>query len=131
MQAPKSMTRMEQPPQSCAKLIHHLENLARNSMLQSKATKNQIANYKEKQYPFVTISWDESHSLMELHPLVHHPTDADVQVTQTKESWTVYGELLNALNKLSGLKVHSLFLSTTGKISDFLPVKRIQQDPSK
>ena len=60
--------------------------------------------------PMVILALDEAHSL----------TD----VVDPQESWTAFSELRRALRSLNEYRLFSLFLSTTGKMSQFTSAKK-------
>ena len=65
--------------------------------------------------PIVVLAFDEAHTT--------------TQQCQAGEEWSVFNELCHTVQWLHGLPLFSLFLSTTGKISQFTPA--IEEDLSK
>ncbi|KAL0953497.1 hypothetical protein HGRIS_014924 [Hohenbuehelia grisea] len=64
--------------------------------------------------PRVLLSFDESHDLTE----VHKATNVDPY------PWSAFGELRATLRALNNCSVFSIFLSTTGRFSQFTPLSR-------
>jgi hypothetical protein len=66
--------------------------------------------------PVVVLAFDEAHTTTQRHQAAG-------------KEWSVFNELRHALRRLHGLPLFSLFLSTTGKISQF--TSAIEEDLSK
>ena len=69
-----------------------------------------------KNVPLVVLAFDEAHTTTE-------------RQHAAGEEWSVFNELRHALRRLHSLPLFSLFLSTTGKISQF--TSAIEEDLSK
>jgi hypothetical protein len=70
---------------------------------------------KPHDIPLVILAADEAHTLIELHQTANG-------------SWSIFNELTDALRGLHNLSLFSLFLSTTGRISQF--TSSVQEDRS-
>lgn len=79
-----------------------LDDLLQDQWLQEQKT------VKPQESPrLVVLAFDEAHTLTERQP------------TSTGDDWSIFNELRRVLRALNGLPLFSLFLSTTGKVSQF------------
>lgn len=75
------------------------------SPIRAKAQGKQKAKPRDSD-PLVVLPFDEAHTTTKRHRVAG-------------EEWSVYNEIRHALRRLHSLRLFSLFLSTTGKISQF------------